>query len=166
MFLTLLVSAQTTWNVVSTTIGFEIKNAGITVNGNINGFNGQIVFDENALAASFLKASVSVATLKTGNRMRDEHLQHANYFDAAAFPKIEMASKKLYRKDNAFEGLFTITLKGKTKEVAIPFTVHLNGTEAVFAGAFTINRRDFDVGGNSLTLSDNVTISIIVNAKK
>jgi len=166
ILVTLFVSAQTNWKPVSTTIGFEIKNAGITVKGNINGFSGLIVFDENALATSYLKASVSVASLETGNHMRDEHLQNANYFNTAIFPKIEITSKKLYRKENAFEGLFDITIKGRTKEVAIPFTVALNGTDAVFAGAFAINRRDFDVGSNSLILGDNVTISTIVNAKK
>ena len=116
--------------------------------------------------ASCLKASVSVVTLETGNHLRDEHLQNANYFNALFFPIIIIASKKLYRKEAAFEGLSDLTIKGKIKEIAIPFTVTTNRLDAVFAGAFSVNRRDFNIGGNSILLSDNVKISIIVNAKK
>ncbi len=136
------------------------------VDGNIDGFNGQLFFDENTLAASYLKASVNVANIKTGNSLRDEHLQNANYFNAALFPKIEIASKKLYKKQSAFEGLFDITIKGITRETMIPFQLTSNGIDALFTGTFTIDRRDFNVGGNSIMLSDRVTISIIVNAKK
>ncbi len=157
--------AQVNWKTVSTSVSFKIKNAGINVGGNFDGFNGQLFFDENALATSYLKASVNVESLETGNNLRDEHLQKANYFNTALFPKIEIASKKLYKKQNAFEELFDKTIKGKT-ETLIPFQSSSNGSDALFTGTFIIDRRDFNVGGNSIMLSDQVTISIIVNAKK
>jgi polyisoprenoid-binding protein YceI len=36
----------------------------------------------------------------------------------------------------------------------------------LFSGAFTINRRDFGVGGNSMVLADNLQVSLDVIAKE
>ena len=161
-----VVSAQIQWKPSVATVSFKIKNAGFTVNGSFKGFDGQLLFDPNELAASSLHASVEVATINTGIASRDNHIKEADYFDAATYPKIDVASKTLYKKDNGFAGLFNVTIKNKTRQVEIPFTFTTNGNTAIFDGSFIVDRRDYGVGGNSFIMGDNVTISIIVNAKK
>ena len=59
-----------------------------------------------------------------------------------------------------------ITIKGITKLLSFPFTVIEKPGGYMFSGEFAINRRDFNVGGNSLVLSDNLVVSLSVFAKK
>jgi polyisoprenoid-binding protein YceI len=58
-----------------------------------------------------------------------------------------------------FKGYFKLTIKGITKDITIPFIFDNN----IMKGEFTIDRRDFKVGGNSMVMGDKVTISIQVN---
>jgi len=43
----------------------------------------------------------------------------------------------------------------------VPFTFENN----VLKGSFTIDRRHFKVGGNSMILGDNVTVDLLINTK-
>jgi len=137
-------------------VSFEIKNLGIKTGGTIGGVQGTIAFDPAALATSKIEATADVNTINTDNSMRDEHLKKDDYFDVAKYPAISMSSVSLKKKGgNNFTGQFNITIKGKTKLVDVPFTYADNG----FKGSFKINRKDFGIGGNSMTMGDEVTIN-------
>ncbi len=159
------VFAQTTWKATSGAVSFKIKNAGITVTGRFSGFNSTLAFGADKLASSSLKGSVDVGTIKTGNDKRDEDLKGDKYFDAGKYKTIEIKSVKLYKKGAQYAGLFNVTIKGVTKQVEIPFSFTQHGNEAEFKGDFTINRRDYGVGGKTLTMSDDADVSIDVKAK-
>lgn len=68
--------------------------------------------------------------------------------------------------DGSFRGYFKLTIKGKTKDVLVPFTFTEKDGKAIIKGSFTINRLDFGVGESSMILSNNATIIIEVNATK
>jgi polyisoprenoid-binding protein YceI len=158
--------SQTNWTTISGDVSFQIKNAGITVTGRFEGFKANLLFSPDELKRSSLSASVEVGTIKTGIEMRDNDLQGEKYFNADTYKQITVKSKKLYSKGSGFAGLFDVTIKGVTKQVEIPFEFIETGNEATFKGSFTINRRDFGVGGETLTMSDNLTVNILVKAKK
>jgi polyisoprenoid-binding protein YceI len=158
--------AQTKWTPYLASVSFKIKNAWLTVDGSLKGFKGDLEFSDDALNTSLLEASVQVATINTGNGKRDSHLRSADYFDADRYKTIEIKSKKLYKTSNGYAGIFNVTIKNITHEVEIPFHYIVNGNNATFEGSFAINRLDYGVGGNSLIMGDNVTISIVVNTKK
>jgi hypothetical protein len=40
------------------------------------------------------------------------------------------------------------------------------GDDYLFEGEFPLNRRDFNVGGGSITMSDNLTVTLKVLSKK
>lgn len=158
--------AQVAWKPYLATISFKIKNAGINVNGSFKGFKGQLLFDPNALSSSSLGGSVEAATINTDNTTRDRHLRSDDYFDVEKYKLIEIHSKNLYKTDNGFAGIFNLTIRDKTKPIEIPFSFLTNGNNGIFEGSFTIDRRDYGVGGNSIIMGDKVTISIVVNARK
>lgn len=155
----LIVSAAAfsqTKNISNAKVSFEIKNLGIKTGGTIGGVQGTIGFDPNALTTSKIEATADVNTINTDNSMRDEHLKKDDYFDAAKYPSISMSSVSFKKKSgNSFTGQFNITIKGKTKLVDVPFTYADN----TFKGSFKINRKDFAIGGNSMTMGDEVTIN-------
>lgn len=160
------VQAQTIFTPFTYSVGFTIKNAGITVDGSLKGLQGNICFAPGQLETSKLSASMEVNSINTGNRTRDNHLKADDYFNAAKFPLISLSSVKLYKQGEGFAGLFVLTIKDKSKQLEIPFTYAEKDEQATFEAKFAIDRRDFDVGGYSLVLSDEVNIHILVNAKK
>ena len=58
----------------------------------------------------------------------------------------------------------TLTIKKTSRVVDIPFTAVPKGEGWVFTGEFSINRRDYDVGGSS-TISNALTVNINVLAR-
>ena len=152
-----------TFKVKSSAITFKIKNAGLMVDGSFTGLEADIKFNQLKPDESTIKATVNSKSVNTGNNMRDEHLRKAEYFDVDKFPKITLQSTKIEKTGPiTFKGTFNLTMKGVTKIVVIPFTFMKIPEKTEFKGSFQINRRDFGVGGNSMTLSDNATINLSI----
>jgi len=137
------------------------------VNGSLSGLAASVDFDPENLVKSQISASVKVNTIKTGIDARDAHLKKGEYFDAASFPKIEMASTSFTKNsgDN-YIGKFNLTIKGKTKNISVPFTFSESNGKGSFKGSFSINRLDFGVGESSFVLSDEVKVKLLLNTTK
>ena len=148
-------------------VHFVINNFGIATGGNFTGLSGSIKFDPSNPAASDFDVSVDANTVDTDIEARDNHLRKAEYFDVKTYPKISFKSTKITKtnKDGYFYVFGNVTIKGVTKEVKFPFTATAKDGGYLFDGSFQLNRRDFGVGRNSLSLSDNLTVSLAVFAK-
>jgi len=149
-------------------VKFKIKNLGVTITGSFSGLAGQIQFDPANLASSNFEATIDVSTINTGIDMRDEHLRKEEYFDAKNYPKIKFVSTKV-TPSNRSETLYiygNLTIKNITKEISFPFKSTAQDGGYLFSGEFKINRRDFKVGGSSITMGDNLTVLLSVFAKK
>jgi len=147
-------------------VKFSIKNFGITTGGDFKGLEGEIEFDKANPEKSVFKMSVDAAKVNTGNDSRDGHLRKEDYFDAAKFPKIAFKSEKVESKGGNFVTTGQLTIKGISKTISIPFKAEAKEDGYLFEGSFLLNRRDFGIGGNSMVLGDNVTVSLSVFAKK
>jgi len=158
---------QTKWAVQSSEITFKIKNAGFKVDGSFKDLSAQIVFEPSNLVSSNIIASIETKTIHTGSGMRDNHLRKEEYFGVEKFPKITMKSVKFISKTkNNYVGTFQLSIKSTTKTIEVPFDFTQDVNAGVFNGNFTINRLDYDVGGNSWTMSDNVTINLLIKVTK
>lgn len=147
-------------------VQFKIKNFGFSVPGSFTGLSGRIQFDPAKLAEASFDVSIDVNTVNTDNEMRDNHLRKFTYLNVKDYPRIRLLSDRIT--NTAQKGVFLfsgrLTIKNQTKNISFPFTTEeLNGGYH-FNGVFSINRKDFDVGGTS-TISDNVEISLSVIAK-
>jgi polyisoprenoid-binding protein YceI len=148
-------------------VHFVIDNFGIATGGDFSGLAGTIKFDPANPAASEFDVSVDASTVDTDIEARDNHLRRAEYFDVKNYPKISFKSTKITKtnKDSYFYMFGNVTIKGVTKEIKFPFTATAKDGGYLFEGSFKLNRRDFGVGRNSLSLSDNLTVSLSVLAK-
>ena len=148
------------------TISFKIKNFGINSEGSFKGLHGTIVFDPANVAADSFDVSIDAASVNTDNDMRDEHLRNETYFDVKKYPRIRFVSSVVTVVDRNGHYRLTgrLTIKGTTKEISFPFLAAPAGDDYIFKGGFTINRRDFDVGGAS-TLSNELMVSMTVLAR-
>lgn len=153
--------AQVKYTVTQSNITFTIKNLGISTGGSIGGLQADILFDKDKPENSSIAASVDVNTINTDNDMRDTHLKSADYFEAAKYPHINMKSAAIKHKNgNNYQATFNVTIKDKTKQVDMPFTFILNGSNAEFKGSFKIQRTDFGIGDKSMVLGNDVTVQI------
>ncbi|MCY7421331.1 MAG: YceI family protein [Chitinophagaceae bacterium] len=148
------------------TVTFVIKNLGFSVDGSFKNLQGSIKFDPNTPEAAIFMVTVDAATINTDNGSRDKHLRKEEYFDVAKYPKISFSSDKLDK--TATAGLYIakgkFTVKGISKSVAMSFTAKAQNGGYLFNGKVVLNRRDFKVGGNSLVLSDYLTLTLNVFA--
>jgi polyisoprenoid-binding protein YceI len=149
------------------TVNFEIKNFGFNSKGSFSGLEGKITWNTKDLSKAAFDVSISSASVNTDNETRDSHLKKEGYFDVEKYPRIRLLATSISGPDNSGHYTFNgkLTMKNTTKDVTFPFIATPMGNDIIFKGDFTINRRDFDVGGAS-TLSNNLTVSLTVLAKK
>lgn len=169
LFAVLTASSQTLTPVdASSKVSFVIKNFGVKTNGTFNGLKGSINFDPKNLSTSSFSVSVNAASVNTGNDTRDKHLRKSEYFNAEKFPLITYVSTKIT--ESTIAGRFfvtgSLTIKGVSKEVKFGFNATPTDKGYVLAGDFDINRRDFGVGGSSISMSDNLKVALQIAATR
>jgi len=153
--------AQTDHQLLDYEVSFTIKNAGINVDGTFSDLDADIDFDPENPAQSTFEGRVPIKTIDTGIGMRDRHLLKENYFHQKRFPEMEMRSKSVTPLgEGELSVLFSIRIKGTEKEVRAPIKYVQNGKKINFSTNFTLNRRDFGVGGGSLLLSDELKVKV------
>lgn len=148
-------------------VAFVIKNMGVNVDGSLKGLSGSINFNPNKLDKSSFYVTVNANTVNTDNTKRDTHLQQSDFFDVATYPKITISSSKIESKgNNSYTAQANVKIKDKVRAVIIDFTAVPADGAFHFKGSFNVNRRDFGLGGNSMTMSDNVKIDLDIATKK
>jgi polyisoprenoid-binding protein YceI len=149
-------------------ITFTVKNFGLNVDGTFSHLQGTILFDPLALQNSRFEVSVESETLDTGIDLRDKHLKKKDYLDVAQYMLLSFKSTGVSSGDKSGSYLVkgNLTIKDVTKEVQFPFTAEVTGDAISLTGGFKINRRDYNVGGKSISMSDTVDVEIQVFASK
>ena len=149
------------------TLDFKIGNFGFDVKGSFTGFKGDINFDPQNVVNSSFDVTTDASTVNTDNNLRDQHLRGESYFDVKNYPTMHFVSSKITSagKENAFTVFGKLTIKGKSKDISIPFTATPGTDSYLFKGSFRVNRKDFGVGGTS-TISNELEVFLNVVAKK
>jgi polyisoprenoid-binding protein YceI len=167
LFLVNFAIAQVKYTAGKSSATFQIKNMGFNTSGHIDGIKADILFDAANPANITITAVANVSSLNTGSDAKDEHLKSADFFDVATYPTITIKSTAIKHKSgNNYVGQFNVTIKNKTQSLPIPFTYTDSGSSAIFNGVLKLKRSDFGIGGSSLVLSDDVTVTINVEANK
>lgn len=144
-------------------ISFSIKNFGSAVTGHFSDLEGSLLFDASDPAKSSFKVSLDASSVNTGNRTRDNHLRKEEFFDVAKYPRIRFVSSRITGSKTAGYIVYgTLTIKATSKEISFPFKATPKDGGILFEGGFSLNRRDYRIGKNSLVMGDNVTMTILV----
>jgi polyisoprenoid-binding protein YceI len=150
--------AQTTWNIdpAHSAAQFQVKHLMISnVRGEFGKMSGIVLFDGKDYSSVKADVVINVASINTREPKRDEHLRSADFFDAAAHPKITFKSKRVENvSGNKFNLIGDLTIRGVVKEVtlsveATPIVKGMSGESRIGAQATTrLNRQDFGVKWN------------------
>ena len=148
-------------------VQFVAKGPFGKVNGHFTGLKSEIIFDENNLAASSIRASVDVKTIETGIGLRNKDLsEKEEWFNAGKFPEITVKSDKIEKISSGYKLTGSLTMKGVTKPVLIAFSFTKTDAGGNFSGQFTINRADFGVGKSGGIVANEVSIMLDIPVTK
>jgi polyisoprenoid-binding protein YceI len=135
--------------------------------------SGKIVIDRAAKTGS-VDVTIDAKSVNTGFPVFNEHIQGDDFFATASHPTITFKSTAVKfdgDKPVAVDG--NLTIKGVTKPVTLTVTSFQSmphpmlKKDAIGANAFTkIKRSDFNMGKYAPYVSDDVTLSIGVEAIK
>jgi len=117
---------STLWSVdaAHSRLGFSINHLGLAdINGDFKSFDSKITATKADFSDAVVELSADVATINTGNEMRDGHLKGADFFDVEKFPKLTFKSTSFKKgKGNNYILVGDLTLHGVTKPVTLNAT--------------------------------------------
>lgn len=160
-------------------VSFEIMHMGLSsVHGRLGKFKGSVTESGADLTKASVEFTGEIATIDTAVPPRDKHLMSAEYFDAEKYPQLMFKSTKVEKTPKGYTVTGDLTIKGKTKSIAIPFQ-HYGPMEnpqmgmsvvGIVADPITIKRSDFGIGGTDkmpngvMPLSDEVVLRLSFEA--
>jgi polyisoprenoid-binding protein YceI len=164
---------------VHSSIEFSVRHMMVTnVRGRFREFSGTIFYDEKDITKSSVRVTIKTASIDTGNADRDAHLRSPDFFDAAKYPEITFASTRIEKRGDDYVCIGTLTIRGVSREVAIPFRIlgvvkdQRGNTRLGVEAGLTINRLDYGVSwsraleGGGLVVGNDVKIELNVQAIK
>ena len=164
---------------VHTRIGFTARHLMINnVSGRFTDFTGNILYDEQDITKSAVEVKIQAASVSTENKMRDDDLRSANFFDIAKYPEITFQSSRIEKQGDGYTCVGTLTMHGVSKEITIPFTIlgkvkdPWGNTRVGLEAELKVDRRDWgltysktlDSGG--LVVGNDIKIDLNVEAVK
>jgi polyisoprenoid-binding protein YceI len=170
---------QYSLDIVHSSIQFSVKHMVISnVKGTFDKFDGVVNYDPENIANSSVEVTIDVGSINTKDEKRDEHLRSEDFLDASKHPNISFKSNKIVKKDDGYVAVGTLTIRGVSKEVELPFVVNgpiTNPWGQTVIGVeveFKLNRQDYGVKWNKtmdsggLVVGDDIKIEINLEAKK
>lgn len=155
---------------------FSVKHMLIsTVHGRFAAVSGTIIYDEKDPSKSSVEAIIKADSVNTDNESRDKHLKSADFFEVEKFPEITFKSKRVEKRGNQLVAIGTLTMKGVSKDIELPFEIaKLNtprGTLIGVGASTELNRQDYGVSysrkldNGGLVVSDTVKIELNLEAR-
>lgn len=145
---------------------YSVKFSGKGVSGIFKTFVADIHFDEAKPATSTIAVTIDVASINTGNAVQNRHCVGPEWFDATKYPKIKFTSTSIEKSSSGYIAKGKMEVKGKAKDVAIPFNFTKTGAAGEFTSSFTVKRSDYGVGTASNDVSDEMKVEVKVPVTK
>lgn len=128
-------------------ITFTSKQMGVAVDGHFRKFAATIAFDPARPTAASARIAVDLASIDAGSPDADNEVAGKPWFNTRVFPTASFVSSSVRVLGNDhYEALGKISIKGRTQDAVLPFTVRQDGSTASFDGNLTIKRLDFAIG--------------------
>jgi polyisoprenoid-binding protein YceI len=165
-----VVLAAATLTAVATASGIDATKSGITatfrqmnvpVEGSFKVFRGTIDFDPKNLKVARARIEIDTASFDLEAPEYEEELRGKEWFDVPTYPKASFVSTGVISAGgNRFVAKGKFTLKGKTQEITVPFTMRSERGARVFEGELPISRKAYAIGGAEWndTLGDEVIV--------
>jgi polyisoprenoid-binding protein YceI len=158
--------APLTVDPVHSSFVFKVTHANIGhIWGHFSDYGGTFVIDESDLAKSTFDITANPASVDTGAKKRDEHLQAPDYFNTKQYPAITFKSTAVKKvSDTRLEATGDLTLHGVTKSIVVPIEIvgkgeFPKGTSRVgIEATFSVKMSDYKIKGDPKSVADEIFI--------
>ncbi|OIR09156.1 protein YceI [mine drainage metagenome] len=126
---------------------FTGTQAGESFQGRFTRWTAAIAFDPAHPADGHAEVVIETASAQTGDPQKDEALPQSDWFNAKAYPQARFVAKTFRQTGpGRYEAVGSLTIKGISHDVVLPFTLALSGAQASVSGTLSIDRTAFHVG--------------------
>lgn len=129
-------------------ITFVSRQMNVPVEAKFNRFTAQLLFDPANPQVSKARIEVDLTSFDIGNDEVNTEVQGKNWFDTKTYPKATFVSSSVRALgEGRYEVHGSLTIKGRTHEIAAPFTVKTDASgSSAFDGTFSIKRLQYNIG--------------------
>jgi len=150
-----------------TQLGFAVTHLGISViRGTFDRFTGSLAIGDS-LADTSLVIEAEMASMNSGNEMRDGHMHGPDFFDVASHPQMRFESTSITAAGEGYALTGQLTIRGVTQEVTLDTTYNGSAVFPVdqsthygFSAGTTISRSAFGVSYAVPMVSDEVNLHL------
>lgn len=136
-------------NVISdkSQITFTSKQMGVPVEGKFNKFAATLSFDPAKPEAGKAQIEVDLASVDAGSKDANDEVVGKGWFNVKEHPKARFVSSSVKALgNNRFEAKGQMTIKGKTRDMTVPFSYKPEGANGLFEGVLPLQRTQFGIG--------------------
>ena len=153
-------------NTEKSSVKFEIGGlVWSTVEGEIKGMSGSLIFDKNNLSLSFFNVCIDPKTIFTDDEKRDTHLKEPDFFNTLKHTNICFKSTNVTKSKDSFHVIGKLTLLGITKSIEFDFKSINESGVLVLGGELEINRFDFGLAAESYSSTMMVGKEVIIKIR-
>ncbi len=128
-------------------LSFAYKQMGVPMEGRFGRYTARIVFDPARPGTAQARFELELASIDTGVAEADEEVLGKLWFNVRVYPAARFVSSRVKALGgNRYTVFGKLTIKGRTLDVAAPFTFKTEGANGVIDGAFTLKRLDYAIG--------------------
>jgi polyisoprenoid-binding protein YceI len=154
---------------------FDYQHLGFsTTTGMFSGFEGEIMFDEDAPENSSVNVSMPVMSMFTGWEAREDHFMSGDFFGAEEGDMVTFTSTGIeVTGEDTAKITGDLTMNGVTKSVVLDAKLNQKGMHPMenkpwtgFDATTTVVRSDYNLGAFAPYVSDEVNVRISIEAMK
>ena len=147
--------------------GFSIAFDSKDPSGIFQKLTGTVKFDENDLENSVFNFSIDVASISTGNGMKNKKAMTEEWFDQAKYPNIKFQSSKVEKTEKGYYIHGKLNLKGVERFRKIPAEIKSTSDGLKVSGVFWVERTHYKIGkpGGAVPEKLKITYSIPLSKK-
>jgi len=137
------------WNVdyAKSRLGFTVSWSKEPFSGAFQSWKADIDFDPADLVHARADVTIDPASEKSGEPDFDDGLKGALGFDVKKFPDARFSATRFtHASGDNYVAEGTLTIRGISRPLTLPFKLTINGTDAHMAGKAVVLRTDFGVG--------------------
>lgn len=152
-------------------LGFNVQWSNEPFSAEFKSWKADIDFDPADLAHARAAVTIDMASEASDEEEFDNGLRGVFGFEVSQFPTAQfLATHFTHKTGNDYVATGTLTIRGVTRPVTLPFTLTITGKTAHAAGAAQIMRLDFNVGegewAGDTPVSHAVTVTIDLTATR
>jgi polyisoprenoid-binding protein YceI len=144
-------------------LSFSGRQAGVGFEGWFERFTADVRFDPAAPSNSRIEVVIDMGSATSDNRERDAAIRGRDWFAVADHPTARFQAASVRALDgNRYEANGTLTIRGISRPVGVPFSLEADDGGTRAQGEVSIVRTDYGVGQGSWSSGEMVGLDVAI----